>query len=288
MSRQFPSVKFSVNLRNWGPQSQRTLLEECARAADASRLDTLWVNEHIAVPADLPNSAPEDFASGRQLDPLGVLAFIAGVTRRIGLGTAVLLLPYRRPLQTAKLVATVQELSGGRMRLGVGAGWMPQEFRALGVERSRRGALADEALELLNRCFADDVVEIGGERLLFRPRPERPPIYVGGGPPHALRRAVRFGDGWIPAGAEPEVVRQGVAQLRDLEREAGREPLEVIAMKTLPLADPPKAVDYARQFAEAGATHLVHTQGYADAAEYRHTIETLEQRILPAFEEEGR
>ncbi len=160
---------------------------------------------------------------------------------------------------------------------------MAEEFRALGLDPQRRGALTDETLAVLQRCFQSDVVAVNGQPLLFQPRPPRPPIYVGGKPPHALRRAVRFGEGWIPAGIEPEALKPGIAQLRELCQAAGRPTLEVIAMKTLPLADPPRAVDYAWQFREAGVTHLVHTQGYETVAEYRRVIALLEERIRPAL-----
>jgi len=106
---------------------------------------------------------------------------------------------------------------------------------------------------------------------------------VGGNPPHGLRRAVRFGDGWIPAGIEPEALTSGIVQLRELCQAAGRPPLEVIAMKTLPLADLPRAVDYARQFQDVGVTHLVHPQGYETVAEYRRTIALLEEQIRPGL-----
>ena len=169
------------------------------------------------------------------------------------------------------------------MRLGVGTGWMAEEFRALGLDLQRRGAMTDETLAVLHRCFQSDVVAVNGQPILFQPRPPRPPIYVGGKPPHALRRAVRFGDGWIPAGIEPEALRPGVAQLRELGQAAGRPALEVIVMKTLPLADLPRAIDYARQFQNVGVTHLMHTQGHESVAEYRRTIALLEERIRPAL-----
>ncbi len=98
-------MKLSLNLRNWGPQAQRELMLECARAADASALDTLWLNDHVAVPAAAVSKADSDFATGIQVDILATLAFLAGATKRIGLGTAVLLLPYRPAFLTAKWVA---------------------------------------------------------------------------------------------------------------------------------------------------------------------------------------
>jgi alkanesulfonate monooxygenase SsuD/methylene tetrahydromethanopterin reductase-like flavin-dependent oxidoreductase (luciferase family) len=188
----------------------------------------------------------------------------------------VLVLPYRPPLPTAKAVATVQELSGGRLLLGVGAGWMAPEFRALGVDRRRRGRLTDEALDFLARCFADDVVEANGQPFLFRPRPPRPPVLVGGAAAVAHRRAVRAGaDGWMPIGADPAALRPQVARLQALAAAAGRGPLEVVCMTRLPLEDPAAARERAAAFAEAGATRLVHGFRYAEAAEFARAAESL-------------
>src|SRR5262249_59689855 len=120
---------------------------------------------------------------GRYLDPLATLAYLAGVTTRVGLGTAVLVLPYRAALPTAKWAATIQELSNGRLLLGVGVGWMAAEFRALGIDHRRRGRITDETLTVLDACFADDVVHANGQPFLFKPRPARPPLFIGGGPP---------------------------------------------------------------------------------------------------------
>jgi len=114
-------------------------------------------------PWRVPDAA--EGSDGRDLDPLATLAFLAGATQRIGLGTAVLILPYRPALRTAKWIATIQELSGGRLRLGVGVGWMRAEFRAAGVDRARRGGIADETLAVLHECIAkggDDVVAAMG------------------------------------------------------------------------------------------------------------------------------
>ncbi|MGH8008227.1 MAG: TIGR03619 family F420-dependent LLM class oxidoreductase, partial [Candidatus Binatia bacterium] len=188
-------MKLSINLRNWGPYSTRDLMLEFAQAVDESGLDTVWINERLALPPNATPDMPTYSTTGRTLDPLATLAFLAAVTQRIGLGTAVLNLPFRPALPTAKWVASLQDLSGGRVRLGVGTGWMEEEFRALGLDPKQRGALTDETLAVLHRCFQSDVVEVNGQPIRFQPRPVRPPIYVGGQPPHALRRAVRFGDG---------------------------------------------------------------------------------------------
>ena len=197
-------MKLSINIRNWGPYSTRDILLACAQAADESGLDTVWINERLTSSLDAPTDMPQVVTPGRTLEPLATLAFLAAATQRIGLGSGVINVPFRPALPTAKLVATIQELSGGRLRLGVGTGWMEAEFRALGLDSKRKGTMTDDTLAFLHRCFGNDIVESNGQKILFQPRPTRPPIYVGGAPPHALRRAVRFGDGWIPAGVEPE------------------------------------------------------------------------------------
>src|SRR5262249_53785831 len=146
----------------------------------------VWVVDHIAIPPD-----DAEGSGGRYLDPLATLAFLAGATTRVGLGTAVLVVPYRPALPTAKWIATIQELSGGRLVLGVGIGWMAGEFGALGVDLRRRGRITDETLDFLERCFADDVVEAHGQPFLFKPRPAKPPLLIGGSPPYAFPRALR-------------------------------------------------------------------------------------------------
>ena len=255
-------MKLGVVVRTMGPQSTRETVTSCARAAEDAGLDEIWVVDHIAIP---PGDA--EGSDGRYLDPLATLAFLAGATQRIGLGTAVLILPYRPALPTAKWIATIQELSGGRLRLGVGVGWMHAEFRAAGVDRARRGAIADETLAFLNECFAsneDDVVVAHGQPFLFRPKPPRPPIFVGGAPPHALARAVRFGDGWTPMGMDPEKLREPIEELKRRATEAGRPVPEVVAMGRLAIEDEGRAAEQVAALAKVGITRFVHAERYAD------------------------
>jgi probable F420-dependent oxidoreductase len=235
------------------------------------------VPDHIAIPPD-----DAEGSGGRYLDALASLAYLAALTRRIGLGTGVLVLPYRPPLPTAKWIATVQELSGGRLRLGVGVGWMEAEFRALGVPPARRGRLADQTLAFLRACFAADLVESNGQRFLFLPRPARPPIYVGGGAPHAFERAVRHGDGWMPMAADPARLAPQVRELRERFAAAGRPEPEVVVMTSLYFESPTRAAEHAGALREAGATQLVHASRYADADGFRRQVEWIAQHLAAA------
>jgi len=264
-------MQLGVILRNQGPQSTRETLLAAARAADAvPAIADVWVADHIAIPPD-----DAEGSEGRYLDPLATLAYLAGATTRVGLGTAVLVLPYRPALPTAKWIATVQELSGGRLLLGVGVGWMAAEFRAVGVDLRRRGAVTDATLAFLDRCFASDVVEANGQPFLFRPRPARPPLFIGGAPGPAFRRALAHGAGWMPIGLPPDALRPLAGELRERAAAAGLPPPEVAVLTLLPLGEPEAARDLLARYAEAGATRVIHGERYADASAFRAMLDRL-------------
>jgi probable F420-dependent oxidoreductase len=258
-------MKVGLYLRNMGPQSTRSLIADAARAAEEAGVDDLWVADHLAL-------APEDSegSDGRYLEPLATLAFLAGVTERVDLAVGVLIVPYRPALLSAKWIASIQELSGGRLILGVGVGWMDKEFRALGVDPRGRGAITDATLAFLHACFERDEVEANGQTFLFRPRPPRPSIVVGGAPPHAIRRAVRFGEGWMPTGAHAEVLQAGIASLRDGMAAAGKPAPEVVLLQPLPVEDDARLASRLGELAALGVTRVVHPWRYRDAEEVAH------------------
>ena len=277
-------MKFGTNIRNWGPTGHPAMIAACARIADESTLDSIWINDHIGLPPafdDNPYGISAEMS--HILDPLGVACYLAGITQRIRFGTGVLILPYRPALPTAKWIATIQELSAGRFLLGTGVGYVEEEFRALGVPRNQRGAISDDILGFLRECAAGEIVERNATRLVVRPRLKMPPIYVGGAPSVAIPRAVRFGDGWMPVGFMPEVLQPHVDRLKRLAAEAGRSPPEVVQMKTLPLSDAAAARDLARAYRDVGVTHLVHTQAYPDEDSYREVVDRLCNDIAPAL-----
>ena len=272
-------MKLGLYLRNMGPQSTRETLVECAQHAEAAGIDDLWVADHIAIPPD-----QSEGSGGRYLDPLATLAYLSGITSRINIGPGVLVLPYRPALATAKWVATIQELSGGRLLFGAGVGWMDSEFRIVGEKRSRRGRVTDEMLAYLLQCFAGDEMEANGERFLFLPRPQRPPIYIGGAPEYALDRVVRFGEGWMPMRIEPENLKPHVDSLCEQMRAAGKEAPQVAPMVSLNLDEPSASADKLNAFSQAGATRMVYAWRYADAKEFMQAVDILVSQVKPKLD----
>lgn len=257
-------MKIGTTIRNMGAEANAACIVHCARAAEAAGLDHIWTVDHIAIPPDNAEGS-----GGRYLDPLATLAFLAAATSRIHLGVCVLVLPYRPPLPTAKWIATIQELSGERFHLGVGPGWMKPEFEALGIDRRQRGRVTDETIDFIRACFdgPDDVATSNGQPFLFRPKPARPPIYVGGMTEAALARTVRCGDGWLPIGTDPVELRPAAERLGDMAAAAGRECPEIVLLGGLH-EDQARMVDLLGQCAEFGATQYIQASRYANEREF--------------------
>ncbi|MCZ6828541.1 MAG: TIGR03619 family F420-dependent LLM class oxidoreductase [Gammaproteobacteria bacterium] len=270
-------MKIGISLRNSGPAANRSNFIQCAQGAEAAGFDSLWVFDHVAIPPD-----DAEGSDGIYYDPLASLCFVAACTERIALGTGVLVLPYRPALPTAKWIATLQALSEGRLLLGAGVGWMPAEFQALGVAREQRGQITDKTLEFLKRCFANDLVTENDQEFLFRPRPAAPPIYIGGGADHAIERALRYGDGWIPIGKGPEAIADNISEYRDRAAELGLATPEIVTFGQLPLNDVDQAQALCATYETAGVTHLVHAVSYQHAAQFLQEVEGL-QPLLAAL-----
>jgi probable F420-dependent oxidoreductase len=174
-------------------------LATIARALEEARVEACFLTDHPAPSARWLRAEGHD-----ALDPFTALAFVAASSTRLKMFTNILVLPYRNPFLTAKAAATLQVLSGGRFMLGVGAGYQPEEFAALGVDFSKRGALLDEALEVIRMAWSGEVVVTKGMHFeapgnLPRPVPNpAPPIWIGGSSDKAVERAARAGDGWCP------------------------------------------------------------------------------------------
>ena len=210
-------MKFGVMFANTGFGSSPAGAVALAQAAEAGGFETLWTVEHVVVPSGYESPYPYDpsgkMAGGAEVfdlpDPLIWLTWAAAHTERIRLATGVLVLPQRNPVVTAKELATLDHLSGGRLTLGVGAGWLAEEFAALGVPFIERGARLDEYIDVLRELWSpandEEKSSVDGrfvsfERCIMRPRPANGtiPIIVGGHTPVAARRAGRRGDGFFP------------------------------------------------------------------------------------------
>jgi probable F420-dependent oxidoreductase len=249
-----------MGLRNMGDVADRQTLTRCAVAADEAGVDSLWVFDHVAIPPD-----ESEGSGGLYLDSLATLAYVAGCTRQIGLGTGVLVVPYRPPLLTAKWLATIQQLSGDRLLLGAAPGWMEAEFRALGVDRSQRGRITDATLAFIHDCFADDLATANGQEFLFRPRPKRPPIFVGGDGEHAINRALAYGDGWIPIGKKSDELAPLIADYRQRAESQGKATPEIVTFSQLDTDDLAAAEATLDAFEHAGVGLLVWVCRYTSA-----------------------
>ncbi|HEY1260471.1 MAG TPA: TIGR03619 family F420-dependent LLM class oxidoreductase [Stellaceae bacterium] len=210
-------MRIGIHLPHIGRKAGPDAIRRAAVQAEELGFADAWVSEHIIVPKGAPYPPSALF-----YDPVLTLTWAAAYTRRIGLGTSVLVLPMRHPLPLAKELATLQNLSGGRLILGAGVGWMAAEFAALGAPFGERGRRMDEGIALMRAVWADDPVTFPTrhipavvEEMRMLPQPEKPiPIWIGGSSERALERALRL-DGWHGSRLSPEEVRPIARRLRD-------------------------------------------------------------------------
>jgi probable F420-dependent oxidoreductase len=236
-------MRIGVSLPNVGLDHGKEMLFPVAIAAEQLGFDSLWAAHHVVLPYERRSDYPYKRSGteiamdpGMQwLDPLVTLSLVAGVTDRVRLGTSVLVLPYCNPVTLASTAAAIDVLSEGRFLLGVGAGWMREEFAAIGVPADERGARTDEHIQVLRTLWRDDPASFSGRFTSFEgvalattPRTEGgPPIWVGGNTDPALRRALAHGDGWHGFELYPEDMPDVRSRLERLGEEMGRDPAEL-------------------------------------------------------------
>jgi probable F420-dependent oxidoreductase len=203
-------------------------LDRMAALVEQLGFDSLWVSDHIVVPEG------SSYIPEQMLEPLAALSYLAARTTHVALGVSVLVIPYRDPVFTAKYLSSLDVLSGGRLVLGVGAGWLKEEFDALGASYDQRGAQTDEYLEVIRNLWETETSSFHGKwkhydnmRMFPKGATERRgtiPIWVGGNTAPSIRRAARFGDGWHPINLTPLQLAEGVAAYRSACKTAGRTP----------------------------------------------------------------
>ncbi|MHB1583102.1 MAG: LLM class F420-dependent oxidoreductase [Acidimicrobiales bacterium] len=265
-----PGLDFGVAFANVGPNASAEAAIRLAVAAEAAGFESLWTADHVVVPAGYRSIYPYD-PTGRLPseevafpDPLVWMAFVAARTTTLRLGTGILVLPQRNPLVLAKQVATLDHLADRRVILGVGLGWLREEFDALGVPFDGRGGRADEAVGAMRALWSEGRATFHGETVAFddcvlRPRPPAGavPVHVGGHTEAAARRAGRLGDGFFPFGVDRQRLGALVTTMRRSAEEAGRDPssLEVTVGATCRGGE--EAVDEARALRALGATRVL-------------------------------
>lgn len=285
---EFPSIAY-----RWGSDAVLDL----ARAVEGASYDQIDMFDHVTMGHPIEGRPTGPYPTNMPLlEPLITLGAIATVTRRVGLGTEVLVLPQRQPTLVAKQVATLDILSGGRMRLGAGVGWQESEFDSLGVPFAERGRRMDECLQLLRLYWTEPSVTFNGryyqaEAMGMDPKPVQPggpPIWLGGGSAAALRRIGRLGDGWLAGGGErPESVRDKLALIRQSAEQAGRDPATIgLQVQLGDPRDPDALAARAAAFQEAGFTWgtlnmtQLYTAGARDVPAQREALERLRERVI--------
>jgi probable F420-dependent oxidoreductase len=267
-----------IGLSNFGgflPDGDWGRLLDVAAAADRASIDAISVVDHVVLAGDLDGYPYGSFPGGLDapwLEPLTTLAAFAGRTTRVGLMTGVLIAPLRPPALLAKTAATLDQLAGGRLELGVGTGWLPEEYSAVGLDYADRGRILDSTLEACRELwrpgptdFSSDFVELAGVHCSPRPVAGQIPIWVGGDlHPRNLRRIVERADGWIPSPpSRSEEIAAGAARLRAAFTAAGRDPDSLrVRISVAPRRDADGVADLATTFRNLPA--ILETTGATD------------------------
>ncbi len=284
-------MKFGIMAANVGPFVQPDHLEHLARTADEAGIESLWTVEHVVVPVGYRSEYPYH-PSGKMPgpehspipDPLIPLAFIAAVTRRVRLATGILILPQRHPAYVAKELATLDVLSGGRAMLGVGIGWLREEFDTLGIPFEERAGRTDESIRALRALWDHEPRPFEGKYYRWgavqsNPKPIQPrgvPIVVGGHVDAAARRAARLGDGFFPVGASPEQFARLLGVLRDECARIGRNLAEIEITAMLPQPD----LDAVKRQQDLGVSRLVIAPPAADKESIRKRLGELAEKLI--------
>ena len=213
-------MKFGYILPNYGGRIAAKELLDIAKACEEAGFDSVWATDHII----MPKEHKEPY--GQLLEPLITLTWIAEGTEKLRVGTSCIVLAQRNPILVAKQAAALDVFSGGRVVLGLGAGWAEQEFGYLNADFARRGKVMDESIRLMKALWRDEAVNFQGDffRLrdaVFLPKPVKRdiPVWIGGNGSTAIRRTIRLGDGWHPVGPDLVGFRRGVEEIRKSGRD---------------------------------------------------------------------
>ena len=298
-------MKFGVWIPNCRHLATPDIIRSTAVRAEQLGYDSVWVSDHVVVPhANVKNFGETVF------DPLVTLAVIAGATTRVRLGTTVLIVPYRNAVVTAKMISSLDALSGGRFVFGIGAGWVAAESAALGVPFTERGAMTDEYLVAMQELWTKREPSFAGKYtqwsgLVFEPKPAQkphPPIWVGGHGRASLRRTAQFGAAWHPINRSPDELRAGRAELARLCAARGRVDVPTLTLRNdvrilqsgerapasahagrVIAGEPAAVIDQLKELAACGVEYLVLEFLAADGRELDEQMATFAERVRPTF-----
>lgn len=305
---------FGLDVGIYGPLADPATITTLARHAEDSGFESIWLADHVAFPvtfkSEYPYSAKGDFPlklDNPLLEPIATMGVLVGATKRVKIGTAVLVMPYRNPLLLARMLVTLDQFSGGRIILGAGVGWLEEEFEVLSsYDFKKRGKVTDEYIEIFKAISAGGEVGYQGETHAFAPvysvpgsvqRPH-PPVLIGGIADAALRRVAKHGDGWLAVTASAEKVAERLATLRRMTTEAGRrfEDLSLTYKIFLDIGQPKRSrfdqrepgtgsveeiTGDLRRLFELGFTRIVVRYRGASADEMRRQIDRFASEIVP-------
>ena len=290
-------MKFGLHLPHIGQFATRDDVLAAAQLLDQEGFDSVWVADHVAMPVHSESVYPyraDGFPFPKDapwLEAITTAAFVAGVTTRVQLGFSVLVLPMRHPVLTAKMLATLDHLSNGRVVVGLGVGWWREEFAALGVPFAERGRRCDEAIEVLRGLWREKEFSYKGrfyelEAVYCEPKPIRRsiPLWIGGGEA-GFDRIVRLGDGWHAVGGDVEKIAAGWANIVRRAEKAGRDPASLeLTVSTGLASDRSRTISRFRALRKAGVSHIVLNTRQLPFPQLREVVERFARDWRPEIE----
>ena len=306
--------QFGLDVGIYGAQAKPETILQLALQAENAGFESIWLADHVAFPvsfkSEYPYSAQGEFPTrfaDPLLEPVATMGVLVGATKRVKIGTAALIMPYRNPVLLARMLVTLDQFSGGRIVLGAGVGWLEEEFKVLDTfDFKKRGRVTDEYLEIFKAICAGGEVGYRGETYAFEPihsipgsvqRPH-PPIMIGGLSDAALRRVVRHGNGWLAVTAGPEKLAERITTLKRLSGEAGRrfEDIALLFKIFLGIGEPKRSrfdarepgtgtvgeiTDDLKRLFDMGVTRVIVRYRGADGEQLRTQIDRFVTDIVP-------
>ena len=289
-------VAYSLS-NNQGMDDIQGVIDLAVRAEELG-FDSVWASEHVfnvSYVYDRIGDKP-------YYEPLTVLTYVAAKTKTLGLGTSVLVLPYHNPIRLAKVAATLDVLSGGRLMLGVGVGVIEQELEAMGSPYAERGAISDETIAIMKELWTNPDPSFEGKYhsfsgMKFTPKPvQKPhiPLIIGGTSRAAIRRAARNGTTWHPTALAPDVLAEGVKYLHEQAEKAGRDPSEISVSVSAAMGNthnhnryslgenPEEVLERSQAYKEMGVERLLVSPNTRDQSKLEPTMEMLAEVVIPA------